>query len=284
MPLSMQAKPIVEEIKENLRKRITDFYKSMNSPLRMALIIFTNEENPASKIYVKNKIKFGEEIGVKVCTLTYKTKQDILNCLQSISGPFIIQEPALISQEEIQEVLNQYSERDMDCFSSHAFGDMAFKRSNKLPCTPAGIVKLLEYYYIMDQIKTVTILGRSKIVGSPLEIILRDYYNKTVTVCHRKTPRNIVKTSMENSDLIVSAIGDCGVFDDIIPSDKVLVDVGINKDFYFPNKITGDFTEGNYNKSRAYTPVPGGVGPMTVAMLMSNTVKFYEEKLEKSND
>lgn len=279
MPLSMQAKPIVEEIKENLRKRVIVFYQNTNSPLRMALIIFTNEEDPASKVYVKNKIKFGEEIGVKVYTLTYKTKQDILDCLQGVSGPFIIQEPALISQKEVQEILNKYPERDMDCFGSHSFGDMAFKRSNKMPCTPAGIVKLLEYYYITNQIKTVTILGRSKIVGSPLEIILRDYYNKTVTVCHRKTPRDIVKTSMENSDLIVSAIGNYGVFSDIVPSGKILVDVGINKDIHFPNKIVGDFTKENYSKSRAYTPVPGGVGPMTVAMLMQNVVEFYEEKL-----
>lgn len=277
MPLLMQARPIVDEIKNDLKKQI-NFYQN-NSSILMNLFIFVNDEDSASKVYVKNKINLGNKLGIKVCTLNYKTKQDILDCLEGFSGPFIIQEPALISQEEIQEILNKYSERDMDCFGSHAFGDMAFKRSNRWPCTPAGIVKLLEYYHIMDQINTVTILGRSKIVGSPLEIILRDYYNKTVTVCHSKTPKDVIKTSIENSDLIVSAVGIYGAFENFNFSDKVLVDVGINKNAVYYKKIVGDFMPKNYYESRAYTPVPGGVGPMTVAMLMQNVVEFYEEML-----
>lgn len=273
MPLLMQAKPIVDKMKLDLSKR-TDKLKEVRwVPLN--LIIFINPENEASKIYLRNKLNFGKSIGVEVKFQEYKTKLDIIKILKDTNYPFIIQEPALISQNEIDDILNQYNFRDMDCFGSFEFGLMAHKRTDKFPCTPYGIIKLLEYYHIMDQINNICILGRSKIVGSPLEILLRDYYNKTVFTCHSKTKFTTVNSLMNESQVIISAIGKNGEF--WVPKDKILIDVGINRDS--DNKIIGDFMRSDYENSRAYTPVPGGVGPMTVACLFENVVKYYEQLL-----
>lgn len=270
MPLLMQARPIVNEMKLDLNKRIEKIKKYTQYPM---LFIFINSEDEASKVYLKNKIKFGESVGITVSLQEYKTKRDIINLLKDTTSPFIIQEPGLIPQNEIDDILNQYNLRDMDCFGSFEFGLMAHKRVDKIPCTPSGIIKLLEYYHIMDQINNVCILGRSKIVGSPLEVLLRDYYNKTVFVCHSKTNFVTVRNLMKESQVIISAIGKNARF--LVPNDKILIDVGINKDY--EGKIIGDFMKSDYENSRAYTPVPGGVGPMTVACLFENVVKYYEK-------
>lgn len=282
MPLCMSSSPLIEQNKVILKKEVIGFNEN---GLKPDLIVFVNND-PASQVYVRNKVKFGDEIGIKVVCIAYGTVNDILDVLKNKypHSPFIIQEPTPVTftPYEVNNVLNEFMERDMDCFSSNYFGKLALDLDSEmksiLPCTPSGIVNLLHYYDFLMTKNTFAIVGRSKIVGKPLAAILQEIYNKTVLVCHSYTSNEVKDKIFEISDVIISAVGKPYMYSNNKGLEgKVLVDVGINRNEN--NKLCGDFAPEILEKSLAYTPVPGGVGPMTVEKLFENTVEYWNRYL-----
>lgn len=268
MPQILNSKQLVNKITKELQECVKTMQLTPN------LYVFASDDK-ASQIYINNKIKKGREIGINIIPL----KAEILNELgKYISMPFIIQEPTIIGKELKEKILNENFLLDMDGFSSNNLGRLIKGLTNIAPCTPAGILELLKWYNISLEGKNIMIIGRSNIVGKPLAIMM-EQANATVTLCHSKTPINKLQEIFYNSDIIVSAVGKYNYLQDIESNaEQILVDVGINKNKQ--GKTCGDFSSVTLQGCYAYTPVPGGVGPMTVIMLMKNVVDYWQRSLD----
>lgn len=249
------------------------------------LTIYSNDD-PASKIYMRNKVKRCEEIGidVEVIPAAHIGK----GAQPSSLGPFIIQEPSALDKIAKGVVLNAYAQSDVDGFSSRNIGLLAtggkpyFK-----PCTPAGIMYMLDYYGIELEGKNALAIGRSNIVGRPMAMML-EQAGCTVTVAHSKTGTENLIFLASDADIIVSATGHRmtdvernllaykAIYDEESLNDKIIIDVGMNRDE--DGKLCGDFSEKFKQMAWAYTPVPGGVGPLTVIMLCKNVIDFYKNR------
>ena len=243
---------------------------------KLAVIMVGDDK--ASQIYVKNKSKACQEIGIKFeeYFLGNDIKQEELieliqklNLDKSING-ILLQSPIpklLDINEAFRTIL---PEKDVDGFNPINVGKLCLNQETFVSCTPYGIMKMFEEYDIDLTGKNVTILGRSNIVGKPLiQCCLNK--NATVTVCHSKTKD--LKEHTKNADIVISAIGKAKfVTADMIKDGTVVIDVGINRNEN--GKIVGDVDFENVSSKASYiTPVPGGVGPMTIAMLMNNVIK-----------
>lgn len=243
---------------------------------KLAVIMVGDDK--ASQIYVKNKSKACQEIGIKFeeYFLGNDIKQEELieliqklNLDKSING-ILLQSPIpkyLDINEAFRTIL---PEKDVDGFNPINVGKLCLNQETFVSCTPYGIMKMFEEYDIDLTGKNVTILGRSNIVGKPLiQCCLNK--NATVTVCHSKTKD--LKEHTKNADIVISAIGKAKfVTADMIKDGAVVIDVGINRDE--SGKIIGDVDFEKVSSKASYiTPVPGGVGPMTIAMLMNNVIK-----------
>ena len=243
---------------------------------KLAVIMVGDDK--ASQIYVKNKSKACQEIGIKFeeYFLGNDIKQEELieliqklNLDKSING-ILLQSPipkCLDINEAFRTIL---PEKDVDGFNPINVGKLCLNQETFVSCTPYGIMKMFEEYDIDLTGKNVTILGRSNIVGKPLiQCCLNK--NATVTVCHSKTKD--LKEHTKNADIVISAIGKAKfVTADMIKDGAVVIDVGINRDE--SGKIIGDVDFEKVSSKASYiTPVPGGVGPMTIAMLMNNVIK-----------
>ena len=235
-------------------------------------------ENEASKIYVRNKSRACDEVGIKyeeylldvqttqkgLITLIEKLNQD-----ETING-ILLQSP-IPDNLDINEAFRTISpEKDVDGFHPVNVGKLVLNQDTYVSCTPYGIMKIFEEYNIDLCGKNVVILGRSNIVGKPLIHCCLNK-NATVTTCHSKT-KNLKEIS-KNADILISAIGKSNfVTADMVKENAVVIDVGINR--LENGKITGDVDFENVKDKVDYiTPVPGGVGPMTIAMLMNNVIK-----------
>ena len=232
----------------------------------------------ASKIYVKNKSKACEELGIEFeeyilnSDITMDELKNLINSLnekKDIHG-ILLQSP-IPAHLDINEAFKTISpKKDVDGFHPINVGKLSLGQDTFMPCTPYGIVKILEEYKIPVQGKHVVILGRSNIVGKPLiQCMLQK--NATVTVCHSKTEH--VEEYTKQADILIVAIGKSKfVKQDMIKQGATVIDVGINRTE--DGKLCGDVDFAEADKKASYiTPVPGGVGPMTIAMLMSNVVK-----------
>ena len=243
---------------------------------KLAVIMVGDDK--ASQIYVKNKSKACQEIGIEFeeYFLGNDIKQEELieliqklNCDKSING-ILLQSPIpklLDINEAFRTIL---PEKDVDGFNPINVGKLCLNQETFVSCTPYGIMKMCEEYDIDLTGKNVTILGRSNIVGKPLiQCCLNK--NATVTICHSKTKD--LKEHTKNADIVISAIGKAKfVTADMIKDGAVVIDVGINRDE--SGKIVGDVDFEKVSSKASYiTPVPGGVGPMTIAMLMNNVIK-----------
>lgn len=278
MQTILKAQPVVEAMTKNLKSRCELLKQQGCNP---QLTIFTNKDDEASKVYVRNKVKRCEEVGIQVNLLTVD-KLHINSDYFLNSHPFIIQQPCSLSKDELSDVLNAHVKNDVDGFSSVNLGKiLTGEQPYFYPCTPKGILKLLRYYNIHPYGKFITIVGRSNIVGKPLMAMLENE-NATVALCHSRTDAYNLQTMLYQSDIIISAVGDSGLYDDIldfrtIQQPYTLIDVGINRNF--EGKVCGDFTRYQTEYAHAYTPVPGGVGPMTVISLCDNVIEYYEDKV-----
>ena len=248
---------------------------------KLAVIMVGDDK--ASQIYVKNKSKACQEIGIEFeeYFLGNDIKQEELieliqklNCDKSING-ILLQSPIpklLDINEAFRTIL---PEKDVDGFNPINVGKLCLNQETFVSCTPYGIMKMFEEYDIDLTGKNVTILGRSNIVGKPLiQCCLNK--NATVTICHSKTKD--LKEHTKNADIVISAIGKAKfVTSDMIKDGAVVIDVGINRDE--SGKIVGDVDFEKVSSKASYiTPVPGGVGPMTIAMLMNNVIKATKQQ------
>lgn len=263
MPLILDGKALATSIRGDLRKIVTE------CNLHPCLAIVTVGDDPASEVYVRNKKKACDEIGIECRHIRYSasmTQPQLRNSLRILNNDpevhgIIVQLPlpSHINAEEVKNYI--WRSKDVDGFGQ----DSLFH-----PCTPEGIIRLLDHHLIPIEGKNVVILGRSNIVGRPLARMMLDR-NANVTVLHSKTGDGDRHDFLEKADIIVSAVGKPNV---VVPNDiyqATIVDVGINRDQN--GKLCGDVHPLAYEFSHAYTPVPGGVGPMTVAMLMEHVVQ-----------
>jgi methylenetetrahydrofolate dehydrogenase (NADP+) / methenyltetrahydrofolate cyclohydrolase len=284
MPIILDGKKVANEIAEDLKKRCEILKANHIFP---KLIIFTNTDD-ASKVYVRNKVKRCEEIGIEAITYPISKFEDFgvaANTYDFYETPYILQEPSNLTKFQNTVFVDQYYHTDVDGFSASNLGKL-FKNEEKdgltyfKACTPKGIITLLDYYNIFIESQKVVILGRSNIVGRPMAAMMLNR-DATVSVCHSKTPRNIFDDEISTADIIISAVGKANMLSDYSPwiyqykfANKILIDVGMNRDEN--GKLCGDFCKEVLEHCYAYTPVPGGVGPMTVISLCENVIEFYE--------
>lgn len=263
--------------------------KALSSALRLTLkekIAFSNiipglavvlvGEDPASQIYVRNKIKACEEVGIRSYayklpeTATQKEVEDLLDELANrneIHG-ILLQLPLPKGLDGESAIAHIPHEKDVDGFSEKNLGLLTLNKAKVVACTPLGVMKMFENEGIELAGKNAVVIGRSATVGKPMAMLLLNA-NATVTVCHSKTKN--LKEICKNADIIVAAVGKAKmVTEDMVKEGAIVIDVGINRDEN--GKLCGDVDfEIVKNKASYITPVPGGVGPMTITMLMYNT-------------
>lgn len=276
MPIILNGKKCADAIAEVLKERVDNLKAKGVNP---KLIVFTSSD-PASQVYVRNKVKRGAEIGIEVITCSVYDGCDlVIKGWKDKDIPFIIQESSDVEPEDVAWFLNKEAHRDMDGFSSNNLGKLLTQPyySNQLikPCTPAGILMLMMMNGISPENKNVVVIGRSNIVGKPMAILLTSV-NATVTLCHSKTPYDKLIQYCEMADIIISATGQTDVLKGWkAKPNQTLIDVGMNRDEN--GKLCGDFSKETVENCYAYTPVPGGVGPCTIIELMRNTVEYWEK-------
>jgi len=278
----IDGKKVASDIRENLKKEVEHL---ATKGIRPGLAVILVGDNPASKKYVSSKEKTCGELGIR--SFPYRlsettTQAELMSLIHSLNNNpdvhgILVQLPLPKGLNE-KEVMNAISpEKDVDGFGPVSLGRLVLDEPGFLPCTPHGVMKMLEAYNIEPSGRHAVVIGRSIIVGKPLaHLLLRK--NATVTICHSKTPD--LKETCQRADILCVAVGRARmVKGDWIKEGAVVVDVGIN---VTPDgKIVGDvdFEEAR-EKAGWITPVPGGAGPMTIAMLMYNTVEAAKNVLK----
>lgn len=244
---------------------------------RPGLAVIIVGDNPASRVYVNSKRKDCEECGFysEEYALLASTSQDellelidVLNHRDDIDG-ILVQLPLPEGFEEERVLLAIDPAKDVDCFHPYNVGKLTIGEPVFQPCTPGGIMEMLKEYGIDPTGKRCVVLGRSNIVGKPMSLLLL-HANGTVVMCHSKTPD--MKELAASADILVSAVGKVGlVTADMVKEGAVVIDVAMNRNA--EGKLCGDVCYDEVAVKASYiTPVPGGVGPMTRAMLMKNTL------------
>lgn len=291
MGIKMDGKALADKICLDLKGRCD---RLIGLGIHPVLTIVTTGDDAASKVYVRNKVKRCEEIGIKadVRHYDYLTKQDFLDLNREVDNPIIVQEPITgeVDHEFVAEYLNPV--QDVDGFADYNVARLATGgKPYNYPCTPKGVMELLHEYGVEIEGKNALVIGRSNIVGRPMAMML-EHEGSTVTIAHSKT-KNLLN-HIFNADIVVSATGHrmtnieqnvadvkkiLGVSNPM--TDKIIIDVGMNRDEN--GKLCGDFSEDFKAKFGFYTPTPGSTGPMTVAMLMTNVINYYERWEEANN-
>lgn len=271
----LDGKMLSAKIKDELKQEVENLKKDGINPSLAVIIV---GDDPASKIYVKNKKLACEYCGIK--SLEYAlpaetTQEELLNLIDklnndnSVSG-ILCQLPLPKGLDE-EAVINAISPtKDVDAFHPVNVGKIMVGNFDFLPCTPAGVMELIALSGIEVKGKKCVVVGRSNIVGKPMSMLLLHQHG-TVTICHSRTAD--LKAEVSQADIVVAAVGVPELIKgDMIKEGAVVIDVGMNR---LPDgKLVGDVEyESCAARSSAITPVPGGVGPMTIAMLMKNTVK-----------
>lgn len=275
MAQRIDGKAISAQIRTEIRDETAAFVKRTGITPGLAVVIVG--EDPASQIYVRNKKKACEEVGFhsEVYELPADTAQSDLNALvdrlnrdPAIHG-ILVQLPLPEHLDENEVILRIDPSKDVDAFHPYNVGKIMIGDYRFLPCTPAGVMALLERSGIDPAGKRCVVIGRSNIVGKPMAMLLM-HANGTVTVCHRKT-RDLASITRD-ADILVSSVGKAGfVTADMVKPGAVVIDVGINRDEN--GKLCGDVVFDEVEPIASYiTPVPGGVGPMTITMLLCNTL------------
>lgn len=272
-----------KEISASVKQRVKQEVAALKQKgISVGLAVIIVGEDPASKVYVANKKKACEALGIisEEYALPENTTQaellnliDTLNNKKEING-ILCQLPLPKHLDESQVINAILPEKDVDAFHPQNVGKIMLGEYDFVPCTPAGIMEMLDYEGIDIAGKTCVVIGRSNIVGKPMSMLLL-HKNGTVTVCHSKTKN--LKEVCKSADILVAAVGRPNfVTADMVKENAVVIDVGINR---VDNKLIGDVDFENVkDKCSAITPVPGGVGPMTIAMLMQNTLTAAKKK------
>ncbi|MBE6627713.1 MAG: bifunctional methylenetetrahydrofolate dehydrogenase/methenyltetrahydrofolate cyclohydrolase FolD [Ruminococcaceae bacterium] len=275
MAMRIDGKAISAQIREEIKEATAAFVAEKGYAPGLAVVIVG--EDPASQVYVRNKALACEQVGFysEVHRLPAQTKQEELNALvdrlnadEKIHG-ILVQLPLPKHLDETEVLLRIDPSKDVDAFHPYNVGKIMIGDYDFLPCTPAGVMALLERSGIDPAGKNCVVIGRSNIVGKPMAMLLL-HANGTVTICHSRT-KNLAEVTRE-ADILVVAIGRADfVGADMVKPGAVVIDVGMNR--REDGKLTGDV---NFEEvepiASAITPVPGGVGPMTITMLLQNTL------------
>ena len=280
MAVIIDGKAVSSRIKDEVKKEVAEYRKNNNKEICLAVLIVG--ENPASKIYVRNKANACEYVGIKsvtVCMPESSTQTEIEEQVKTLAenddiDGILVQLPLPKGIDEAAVLSKIPQEKDVDCFLPVNLGKILIGNETVSPCTPAGIIELIKSYGIKTEGKRSVVIGRSNIVGKPVSLLLLKE-NCTVTICHSKTVNLSAITS--EADIVVCAIGKPEFLrGDMVKDGVVVIDVGINRT---ENGLKGDVCFEEVEKKASYiTPVPGGVGPMTIAMLMKNTLMLAKER------
>ena len=270
----IDGKKIAADVRAELREETAAFEAKYGKKVGLAVVLVG--EDPASQVYVRNKIKGCEETGIR--SFAHYLPAD---ATQAQAGALV---SALAEDENVHGILVQLplpahldaerilaripTEKDVDGFSAENIGRLAMHEEGTVACTPLGVMELLARYHVDPRGKRAVVIGRSNIVGRPMALLLLNA-DATVTVCHSRTKD--LKEECARADILVAAIGKPAfVKADMVKEGAVVIDVGINR---VDGKLVGDVAfEEVAPKASLITPVPGGVGPMTIAMLLKNTV------------
>lgn len=265
----LDGKALAAKMKEELAEKTKELSR------KPGLAVILVGDNPASRVYVTSKRKDCEECGYysEEYTLPAETPEtDLLDLIEVLNGReeidgILVQLPLPKHMDEKKVLLAIDPGKDVDGFHPMNVGKLVSGEEGFLPCTPSGVIELMEEYGVNPAGKHCVILGRSNIVGKPMALLMLRK-DATVTVCHSKTP-NLTEIC-QSADILIAAVGRRGlVTADMVKEGAVVIDVAINRDEN--GKLCGDCDKEIYEKASAFTPVPGGVGPMTRAVLMKNT-------------
>ncbi len=273
----IDGKALAAQLRAQLKEKIAE----LESKPGLAVVIVG--ENPASQIYVRNKIKACMEVGIKSfsyelpATATQTQLNSLLDELAKnvdVHG-ILLQLPLPKGLNAEEAGLHIPVEKDVDGFSAQNLGKLMQKKAEISACTPSGVMKILENEEIDLKGKHAVVLGRSETVGKPMAMLLLNA-DATVTVCHSKT-KNMAQICSQ-ADILISAVGIAKfVKADMVKDGAVVIDIGINRDEN--GKLCGDVDYENVCQKASYiTPVPGGVGPMTITMLMYNTYTAFSKR------
>ncbi|MBO7344415.1 MAG: bifunctional methylenetetrahydrofolate dehydrogenase/methenyltetrahydrofolate cyclohydrolase FolD [Clostridia bacterium] len=279
----IDGKLLSAKIKDELKVKVEEFYNKYNRKITLAVVLVG--DNPASQVYVKNKITATEYVGMK--SLSFRlpedsTEQQVAETVLSLANDngidgILVQLPLPKHLDENKILKLIPPSKDVDGFLAENVGKLLLGQPSTVACTPFGVMKMLESEKIALSGKNAVVLGRSNIVGKPMALLLLQE-NCTVTICHSKTQN--LKEICRNADILVAAIGRPKfVTADMVKEGAVVIDVGINRT---EQGLVGDVDYENVKDLASYiTPVPGGVGPMTIAMLLENT---YLSAIRSQND
>jgi methylenetetrahydrofolate dehydrogenase (NADP+)/methenyltetrahydrofolate cyclohydrolase len=303
MPQILDGNRVRDEIKNELRPRIAALRAGARPP-GLAVVLVGN--NPASEIYVRNKVRACEDLGILSESITPPdtvSTEELLNIVHSLNNRpeidgILVQLPLPPQVDTKKILLSVVPEKDVDGFHPFNVGNLVAARPGPKACTPAGIIQLLKRYHIPIAGRRAVVVGRSDIVGKPVALLLL-HEHATVTICHSKTPD--LPGVCREGDILVAAIGRAAMIGaDFIKRGATVIDVGTNRVDdrveaarifrNAPEKLASFDRRGNLlvgdvdplavaETASAYTPVPGGVGPLTIAMLMVNTVDAAERRL-----
>lgn len=278
-PIIMDGKKLSSKLMEEIKLETTELKKKNIVP---GLAVILVGEDPASQIYVRKKEEACKELGFnsKMITLPadiseseLKTYIEELNYIKKYNAILCqLPLPKHLNPKVVLETISEF--KDVDVLKDVNLGKIMTKQNIISPCTPTGIFKLLEEYNIDVEGKHCVIVGRSNIVGKPLGLMMLNA-NATVSICHTKTQN--LKEMCSQADILVAAAG-CEklITADMVKEGAILIDVGINRNEN--NKICGDIDKEAYSKASYITPVPGGIGPTTISMLMYNTLMLTKQQ------
>ena len=280
MAIVINGKELAQKVRLGLKDEVENL-KTKGIKPKLAVIMVGNDK--ASEVYVRNKSKACNEIGIEFEEFLMPeetTREELLNLIKDLNerkdvNGILLQSP-IPKHLDIREAFNAIDYRkDVDGFHPINVGKLAIGEQSFVSCTPAGVMKMLEEYGINPEGKRAVVIGRSNIVGKPLSQLLLNA-NATVTICHSRTQN--IKEIAKEADILVAALGKPKfVTADMVKNGAVVIDVGINRTE--EGKLVGDVDYENVEPIASYiTPVPGGVGPMTIAMLMCNVVKAAKQE------
>lgn len=279
----ISGKEVAQRVRESIKEEVKELISKTGKRPGLAVIIVG--EDPASQVYVRNKAKGCEEVGFysEVYRLNENTSMDELLSLidrlnkdENIHG-ILCQLPLPKHLDETKIILKIDPDKDVDAFHPVNTGKIMIGNYSFLPCTPAGVMKLIESTGVDISGKECVVVGRSNIVGKPQAMLLLQK-NGTVTICHSKTVN--LKETTKRADILVVAVGKANfITGDMVKEGAIVIDVGINRGE--DGKLVGDVHFDSCEKVASYiTPVPGGVGPMTITMLLQNTLTAAKQQIK----
>ncbi len=276
----IDGRAVAAQIRAELHARTARFFENRGRNPSLAVVLIGSD--PASELYIRNKIKACAEVGIRSLDVRLPadvSREEAIAAVRRLAADdetdgILVQLP-LPPHLDPREILAEIpAEKDVDGFSEKNIGALALGQDGLVACTPLGVMELLKRYHIEPRGKHAVVIGRSNIVGKPMAMLLLNA-DATVTVCHSRTPD--LKEECRRADILIAAAGRAKlVTGDMVKEGAVVIDVGMNRE---NGTLCGDVDFKEAEKKASFiTPVPGGVGPMTVAMLLANVCTAAEKR------